>query len=131
MLMNDMKWCDLWDDWRKIAQDRGAWRCMVMEAATNLNEHKEAHEKEKDERKKRREEGTQPAAQDWKCEEPGCDFVGQTKAGLVNHVRQRHGSMAMVVLQCPFCGQSFRKQGLTMHMRFCQTNPNRKKSRAR
>ena len=63
-----------------------------MEAAANLNEHKEAHEKEKkDERKKRRGEGTQPITPDWKCEEPGCDFIGQMKAGLVNHVRQRHG----------------------------------------
>ena len=44
----------VWDDWRKIAQDRGAWRCLVMEAASDANEHKEAHEKEKkDERKKR------------------------------------------------------------------------------
>ena len=103
-----------------------------MEAALNLNEHKEVHEKEKeDERKKRREEGTQLAARDLKCEQPGCNFVGQTKAGLVNHVRQRHGSMAMVILQCPFCGQPFRKQGLTMHVRFCQVNPNRKKSKAR
>ena len=40
-------------------------------------------------RKERGEEGTQPAAPDLKCEEPGCDCVGQTKTGLVNHVRQR------------------------------------------
>ena len=84
-----------------------------------------------DERKKRKEEDTQPAASDLKCTEPGCDFVGQTKAGLVNHVRQRHGSMTMVVLHCPFCSNPFWKQGLTLHMRFCQANPNRKKSRER
>ena len=42
-----------------------------MEAASDLNDHKEAHEKEKkDERKKRREEGTQPLTLDWKCEKP-------------------------------------------------------------
>ena len=41
----------------------------------------------KDERKKRREEGTQPAVLDWKCEEPGCDVVGETKESLPNHVR--------------------------------------------
>ena len=108
MPMSDMKWCDLWDDWRKIAQDRGAWRSMVMKAAVISNEHKEAHEKEKtDGRKKRKEEGTQPAVWDLKCEESGCDFVGQTKADLVNHVRQRHGNLGMVVLQCRFCGQPF------------------------
>ena len=26
-----------------------------------------------------------------RCTEPGYDFAGQTKAGLVNHIRQRHG----------------------------------------
>ena len=88
----------------------------MMEAVTDLNEHKEADEKEKkDERKKRREESTQPAALDLKCEEPGCDFVGQTKAGLVNHIRQRHGSMAMVAIKYSFCSQPFQKQGLAMH----------------
>ena len=65
VLVSDLKWCDLWDNWRKIAQDRGAWRCLVMEAASDFNEHEEACEKEKkDERKKTREEGTQPAALD-------------------------------------------------------------------
>ena len=71
-----------------------------MEAAADLNEHKETHEKEKDERKKTREEGTQPAALDLKCEKPGCYFVGQTKAGFVNYVRQRHSSMALVAVTC-------------------------------
>ena len=65
-----------------VAQDRGAWRCLVMEAASDLNDHKEAHEKEKkDERKKRREEGTQPPTLNWKCEEPGCFFCGVDKGG--------------------------------------------------
>ena len=57
------------------------------EAASDFNEHKEAHEKEKKDERKRREEGTQSAALDWKCEEPECEFVRQRKAGLVNHVR--------------------------------------------
>ena len=80
VLVIDLKWCDLWDDWRKIAKDRGAWRCLVRDAASDFNDHKEAHEKErKDERKKTREEVAQPAAPDWKCEEPGCVFVAQTR----------------------------------------------------
>ena len=49
---------------------------------------KHRKKEKKDERKKRREEGTQPTALIGKCEEPGCDFVGQTKPSLVNHVRQ-------------------------------------------
>ena len=38
------------------------------------------------------------------CEEVGCGFVWQTKAGLVNHMRQH---------------------GLPVHNRFLQVNPNR------
>ena len=28
-----------------------------------------------------------------RCTKPDFDFVGQTKACLVNHIRQRHGGM--------------------------------------
>ena len=59
------------------------------------------------------------------CEEPGCRFVGQTKAGLVNHTRQRHGSTAQFQHKCTFCGQSFHKEGIAMHTRHCSMNPNR------
>ena len=31
VLASDFKWGDLWDVQCKIAQDRGAWRCLVME----------------------------------------------------------------------------------------------------
>ena len=40
-----LKWCDLQDDWKKMAQDKGAWRCMEMEVASDSNEYMEAHEK--------------------------------------------------------------------------------------
>ena len=60
----------------------GAWRCMVMEAAGNLNEHKEAHEKEKkDERKKIREESTQPATQDLEVRRARMWFCRADKGG--------------------------------------------------
>ena len=32
MMMEDLKRCDLLEDWKETAQDRGAWRCFVMEA---------------------------------------------------------------------------------------------------
>ena len=57
--------------------------------------------------------------------EAGCGFIGQTKAGLVNHVRQRHGRMARMMGICPFCKEKVHKQALIMHSRFCQVNPNR------
>ena len=45
----------------------------------------------------------------------GCVFVVQTKAGLVNHVRQRHDSMVMVMEWCDFCDKACQKQEITMH----------------
>ena len=101
----------------KLSTEEHAWRCLIREMASNFNDHSKAHEKERtDERKKKREEGTQLAAdQDWKFEEPGCAFVVQTKAGLVNHVRQRHGSMVMVMEKCDSCDKVFQNQGITMH----------------
>ena len=74
----------------------------------------------------RREEGIQLASTELRCEEPGCTFVCQTKAGLVNHTRQRHGSSAQLKHKCMFCGKSFHKQGITMHMRHCSMNPDRR-----
>ena len=69
MLASDLKWCDLRDDWRKIAQDRGGRRCLIRKVVSGFNDYKEVLEKErKNEREKRKEEGAQPAALDWKCE---------------------------------------------------------------
>ena len=67
----------------------------------NLNDRLEASEKKrKDKLKMRREGGIQPASIELRCEEPGCMFVGQTKAVLVNHTRQRHGSTAQFQHKC-------------------------------
>ena len=85
-----------------------------------------ASEKErKNELKIRREVGIMPASIELRCEEPGCMFVGQTKAGLVIHTRQRHGSTAQFQHKITFCGQSFHKHGIIMHMRHYSMNPNR------
>ena len=76
-------------DWRRMTQERAAWRGVVKVMTGKLNVQLEASEKgRKDEWKMRREEGIQLASIELRCEEPGCMFVGQTKAGLVNHTRQ-------------------------------------------
>ena len=103
----------------------------VNEAASELNcLLEEDEERKKAERKLRREEcgsltqslpSQTPSA--LACSEPGCSFVGQTKAGLVNHVRQRHVASAQTRIPCPHCGGLFHKQGIHMHVRFCSMNP--------
>ena len=92
VVVSDLKRGDLLEDWRKITQDRQAWRCLVAEALGKINKHTEVREKErKDERKQRREGNVPPESTSWLCEEAGCTFIGQSRAGLVNHVCQIHG----------------------------------------
>ena len=101
----------------------------MMEVASDSNEHKEPHMKEsKDKRKKRTDEDTQPATLEWRYIKQGCNFVVKTKAGLVNHKRQRHDAMLMEVQKCPFGDQTLQKQGLLIYTRYHQANPKRKKS---
>ena len=97
LVLSDLKKIYLLPDSRDMAHERGAWRCLVKEASAELNRSLEEDElKKKDERKLRREGNSQPAQPPSAhlCTEPGCNFVGQTKAGLVNHTRQRHGVCA-------------------------------------
>ena len=131
LVLRDLKRCGLFPDWRDMACERGAWRGLVNEAASELNcLLEEDEERKKAERKLRREEcgsltqslpSQTPSA--LACSEPGCSFVGQTKAGLVNHVRQRHVASAQTRIPCPHCGGLFHKQGIHMHVRFCSMNP--------
>ena len=107
-----------------MAQERAAWRGIATTMTTKLNDQLETSEKErKDGWKVRRKEGIQLASIELRCEEPGCMFVGQMKAGLVNHTRQRHGSKVQLQHKCTFCDKSFHKQGIIMHMKHCRMNP--------
>ena len=57
--------------------------------------------------------------------EPGCAFVNRYEAGLINHVRQKYGSVAEACHCCTICGQLYHKQGLPVHEKFYQKNPTR------
>ena len=68
--------------------------------------------------KGRRKERRELNQQHWTGSEKslhGCVFVVQTKEGLVNHVRQGHGSTVMVMKKCEFCDKAFQKQEIIMH----------------
>ena len=93
-----------------------------------MNEELEAAEqRKKDELKQRREATKQQQNQNgWGCSEQGCYFVGRTKESLVNHVRQKHCSVALDQKSCPHCRKSFHKLGYIMHVRFCKNKPTRR-----
>ena len=75
----------------------------VNKTTGKFNDQLVASEKErKDGWKMRRKEGIQQASIELRYEKPGCMFVGQAKAGLVSHTRQRHGSTAQFKQGCTF-----------------------------
>ena len=75
----------------------------------------------KDERKHQREKRIGEAEAMLKCPKSGCGFVVQSRAGLVNHKRQKHSASAMKTVPCQFCRRSFRTQGLRKHEKFCSS----------
>ena len=79
------------EDWRDVAKDRRAWRCIVREGAEEANERDEYEEvKRKDDGKKRRENWLAQENTSLTCSQPMCAFVALSRAGLVNHCRQKH-----------------------------------------
>ena len=92
-------------------EDRGAWRCLVMDTLSNVNECMATQEKErKAVMKKRREDAVQSESVALKCVMTGCGFVGLSRAGLLNHVCRRHGRLARLKEKRPFCEQNTCKQ---------------------
>ena len=109
---------ELLSDWRQIARDRTEWKSFVNALVEDMNVNSEVMEKQKkDERKKRWEEAALLGFQ-WLCGR-GCIFNAQSKAGFVNHQRQKHGPQASILSTCQFCGSQFHPQGLTNHEKAC------------
>ena len=87
--------------------------------ANNLNEYAEDLKKrKKDKWKMRGKNGLSQSQNCLKCTEVECCFVGQTKAGLVNHVRQAHSATTQSASQCAHCSKSFIRQDLRIHVKF-------------
>ena len=74
------------------------------------------------EREHRRENRIGEAEAMLKCPESGCGFVAQSRAGLVNHMWQKHSASAMTTVPCQFCRRSFRPQHLRNHEKFCSSH---------
>ena len=123
-----LKRCKIDNDWRKIAQDRDEWNAIIENRVIELNTEAEELEKlKKDELKERRERMFMEAQMELQCTEPGCGFRAQSKAGLVNHRRQKHRAAALETLTCQHCGGQYRRQGLRNHVKFCKQNPSKSK----
>ena len=117
-VMRDLRSCNLEDNWRTLAQERSEWRRKIWSETNHLNVTKEAEEKyRKDEQKRRREARQATSDLALRCTEKGCVFTVLNHPGLVNHQRQKHGPSSTG--HCQFCHQSFSRQGLHNHERFC------------
>ena len=111
VMTNQLKTCECILEWCQLPQNWAQWRELVSEAAENWNEQLEAAEKTHDDERKQRREQVVDASVDhnkWACSEPGCGFLAQSKAGLVNHTRQIQYSAAWCQLRCPHCRQCFK-----------------------
>lgn len=49
-------------------------------------------------------------------------IAGRSQAGLVNHVRHKHGSVAQAQYHCIFCGKLFHKRRPPVNQKLCQKN---------
>ena len=122
-VLRDLQSCNLDGEWKELTQNRSKWRNRVRIGTSNLNQQKEADEKHrKDEQKRRREARQTTSFLSLRCDELGCEFAALTQAGLVNHQRQKHCPSSTG--QCKFCCQTFNRQGLHNHERFCRHHTN-------
>ena len=124
VVLKDLKVCGIQDNWFELAQDRDSWRRNIKAIMVELNSEAEDLEVcKKDEKKRRRENRIGEAEAMFKCSESGCGFVAQSRAGLVNHRRQKHSAYALTPVPCQFCRRTFRPQGLRNHEKFCSSCP--------
>ena len=56
------------------------------------------------------------------CTFPRCNRIAASKAGLANHVKQKHQTQASI--KCQYCGLNFKPQGIYNHKKKCSSlNP--------
>ena len=109
--------CDLEQDWQLIAQNRAAWRALVGEYVSNINEEAEEMDDIKKDEKKNQQAQLTPDSVLLTCDHPSCGFVAVNMSGLVNHKQQKHKPAKQS--KCKHCGVFFHIQGLRNHERFC------------
>ena len=119
VVAHDLKKCKIESEWRQIAMDRRVWRGTTAALVEDLNEESELQEKQKKDFRKRKGEEEVTSDTMWSCGVNGCAFGAQSRAGLVNHQRQKHGPQATSLFIGQLCGEYFKRQGLRNHERTC------------
>ena len=120
IITQDLKKANLLTVWRQPAGNRMEWRGTGARSVKSQNEESgEKEQSKKDERKKRREEGMMSESE-WLCGVGGCVFSAQSRAGLVNHRRQKHGASTTAV-SCQHCGGQLHPQGLHNRIKAMRT----------
>ena len=127
---NDLK--AIGSGWRSKAKDRIEWRKSINTLIIDLNQNKEQSEKNKKDRKKKL--NVQYNNTNNICGEVNinngvlndlvCSFSGCNKAGLANHIRQKHSQQATITILCQHCGRNFKRQGFQNHQKKCATTRN-------
>ena len=55
------------------------------------------------------------------CSFSDCNKIAINKAGLANHIRQKHSQQATITILCQHCGRNFKRQGVQNHQKKCAT----------
>ena len=125
----DLKEVNKVTSWKTEARNRKKWRTNIYNLLHDLNARKESTEKAKKDFARSRynsdydnSDNKNNSVQRLSCMFPGCKKIAANKAGLANHVIQRHRTQESIL--CQYCGLSFKRQGIHNHQKKCSTlNP--------
>ena len=123
--MKDLKKCDLVSDWHDTVHAwEGAWRVFVKDGGAELKFFLKRMRRTQDGLKQKR-DGNGPSLQSQLsilCStEPNCDYVGQSNAGRVNHIRKWHGVVVQEPKLLPSLWWPIQEVGtIQKYIRLCQ-----------
>ena len=131
---NDLKAIGLVSGWRSKAKNRIEWRKSINTLIIDLKQNKEQSEKDMKDRKKElnvqynntnnicgKVNINNGVLNGLACSFSGCNKIAVNKAGLANHIREKHSQQATITILCQHCGRNFKRQGFQNHQKKCAT----------
>ena len=124
----DLKEVNMATSWKTEAREK-EWRTNIYNLLHDFNARKKSSEKAKKIFARGRynsdydnSDNKNNSVQKLSCMFPGCNKIAANKAGLANHVRQRHRTQESIL--CQYCELSFKRQGIHNHQKkFSTLNP--------